>query len=282
LAKHFKSVLDCQNTFESVLDCQSTFEIYLLGLFICIGEKLFQRYIQKSFLVIGDYKTKWNSTKIIFLVRPQYCPSFFSQSSVLLKQSHSQFVFVIHYQKNVACDLILGSHKHFLRGLEAPFLLTGFRPMWVTFLCKFYIWLPTKNAVFHTKMRISLNCTPSLLLHQTNPHPICIVICVHPVPGKHWFVRSCVRSARLIPWVMCSIMIPTTYFGAKSAVVEATSTVVEHTTTPQTPHPQHEPPLSYPQKGLCHLSQRHQLPWPEILVPLMYKFPGRNSKSRSS
>jgi hypothetical protein len=36
-----------------------TFEIYLLGQFIRIGEKLFQRYILKSFLVIGDYKKRW-------------------------------------------------------------------------------------------------------------------------------------------------------------------------------------------------------------------------------
>jgi len=45
----------------------------LLGLFICIGEKLSQGYIQKSFLVIGDYKKIQNCTKS-FCVRPQYCP----------------------------------------------------------------------------------------------------------------------------------------------------------------------------------------------------------------
>jgi hypothetical protein len=33
-------------------------------------------YIQKSFLVIGDYKKIWNHVKIIFLLHPQYCPSF--------------------------------------------------------------------------------------------------------------------------------------------------------------------------------------------------------------
>ena len=57
---------------ESVLLWQNTFEIFLLGLFIRIGEKLFQCYIQKSFLVIGDYKKIWNRAKFFFFVRPQY------------------------------------------------------------------------------------------------------------------------------------------------------------------------------------------------------------------
>jgi hypothetical protein len=61
----FESVLDFQNTFESVF-WQTTFEIYLLGQFIHIGEKLFQHYILKSFLVIGDYKKIWNRAKIFF------------------------------------------------------------------------------------------------------------------------------------------------------------------------------------------------------------------------
>jgi hypothetical protein len=39
----FESVLDFQNTFKSVLLWLNTFEIYLLGLFIHIREKLFQR-----------------------------------------------------------------------------------------------------------------------------------------------------------------------------------------------------------------------------------------------
>ena len=43
---------------------------------------LFQCYIQKSFLVIGNYKKIWNRAKKLFLVRPQYAPPFFSQSSV--------------------------------------------------------------------------------------------------------------------------------------------------------------------------------------------------------
>ena len=62
----FESVLDFQNTFESVLLWQNTFEIYLLGLFIRIGEKLSQRYIQKSFLEIGNYKKIWNRAEIFF------------------------------------------------------------------------------------------------------------------------------------------------------------------------------------------------------------------------
>ena len=62
----FESVLDFQNTFESVLLWQNTFEIYLLDLFIQIGEKLSQRYIQKSFLIIGNYKKIWNRAEIFF------------------------------------------------------------------------------------------------------------------------------------------------------------------------------------------------------------------------
>ncbi len=53
LAKHF-------------LLCQNTFCFYLLGLFISIGEKLFQGYILQTFLVIGDYKKIWNRIKIFF------------------------------------------------------------------------------------------------------------------------------------------------------------------------------------------------------------------------
>jgi len=70
-----------QNTFWQNRKCfgktlsvlPSHFLFYLLGLFIHIGEKLFQGYIQKSSLVIGDYKKIWNRAKIFF-VRPQYCP----------------------------------------------------------------------------------------------------------------------------------------------------------------------------------------------------------------
>ena len=82
---NLKSVLPKQNTFKSVLNWQNTFKsvFNLFGLFVehTFGEKLFQRYIQKSFLVIGDFKKIWNHAKILFLVRPQYCPPFFSQSS---------------------------------------------------------------------------------------------------------------------------------------------------------------------------------------------------------
>ena len=45
----------------------------LLGLFIRIGEKLSQGYIQKSFLGIGNYKKIWNLANF-FLLRPQLPP----------------------------------------------------------------------------------------------------------------------------------------------------------------------------------------------------------------
>ena len=71
---NFKSVLPKQNTFKSVLNCQNTFKsvFNLLGLFVefTFGEKLFQPYIQESFLVINYYKKIWNCAKIFFLVRP--------------------------------------------------------------------------------------------------------------------------------------------------------------------------------------------------------------------
>jgi hypothetical protein len=67
----FKSVLNCQNTFKSVFN--------LLGLFVehTFGEKLFQRYIQKSFLVNGDFKKIWNRAKIFFLCALSIDPPFF-------------------------------------------------------------------------------------------------------------------------------------------------------------------------------------------------------------
>ena len=58
------------------LFCQNTFCFHLLGLSIRIREKLWQGYIQKSFLIIGNYKKIWNRAKIFF-VRPQYCPPSF-------------------------------------------------------------------------------------------------------------------------------------------------------------------------------------------------------------
>ena len=45
-----------------------------MGLFIRIREKLFQGYIQKSFLVIGDYKKIWNRAKIFFLCTLSIAP----------------------------------------------------------------------------------------------------------------------------------------------------------------------------------------------------------------
>jgi hypothetical protein len=55
---------------------QNTFCFYLLGLFIRTGEKLFQGNIQKSFLVIVEYKKIWNCANFL-LLRPQYCPPFY-------------------------------------------------------------------------------------------------------------------------------------------------------------------------------------------------------------
>ena len=69
----FERVLDFQNTFESVLLWQNTFEIYLLGLFIRIGEKQFQHYIQKIFLV----KKKLESRQNLFFCAPSVSPPFF-------------------------------------------------------------------------------------------------------------------------------------------------------------------------------------------------------------
>ena len=41
------------------------------------------RLHKKSFLVNGDYKKKWNRTKIFFFVRPdEYCPPPFSPNPV--------------------------------------------------------------------------------------------------------------------------------------------------------------------------------------------------------
>jgi len=64
-----------QNT-KSVL-CQKTLLCFhLLGLFICIGEKLlFQGYIHESFLIIGDYKKIWNRAKIFFLFDLSIAPT---------------------------------------------------------------------------------------------------------------------------------------------------------------------------------------------------------------
>ena len=56
--------------------------IYLLGLFIRIGEKLFQGYIQKSFLVINNYKKIWNHAKTCFWCTLSIAPPFPPQSSV--------------------------------------------------------------------------------------------------------------------------------------------------------------------------------------------------------
>jgi len=46
------------------------------------------RLHKKSFLVIGDYKNKWNRAKIFFLLRPKVLlPPYFPQSSVFLVSS---------------------------------------------------------------------------------------------------------------------------------------------------------------------------------------------------
>ena len=69
---NFKSVLNCQNTFKSVFN--------LLGLFVQthFWIEIFQRYIQKSFLVlIGDFKKIWNRAKIFFWCALSIAPPFF-------------------------------------------------------------------------------------------------------------------------------------------------------------------------------------------------------------
>ena len=54
----------------------------LLGLCSSVLERrTSQGYIQKGFLIIGDYKKIWNHTKIFFCV-PSVLPSHFFQSSV--------------------------------------------------------------------------------------------------------------------------------------------------------------------------------------------------------
>ncbi len=77
---NLKSVLPKQNTFKSVLNCLNTFEsvFNLLGLFVkhTFGEKLFQCYIQKSFLVIRDFKKIWNRAKIFFWCTLSIAPPF--------------------------------------------------------------------------------------------------------------------------------------------------------------------------------------------------------------
>ena len=78
---NFKSVLPKQTTFKSVLNCQNTFKSVFNLLGLCVehtfGEKLFQRYIQKSFLVNGDFKKIWNRAKIFFLCALSIDPPFF-------------------------------------------------------------------------------------------------------------------------------------------------------------------------------------------------------------
>jgi hypothetical protein len=65
-----KSVFAVAHCVFCVLACfaKTLLCFHLLGLFIGIRENLlFQGYIQKSFLVIGDYKKIWNRAKIFFL-----------------------------------------------------------------------------------------------------------------------------------------------------------------------------------------------------------------------
>ena len=81
---NFKSVLPKQNTFKSVLNCQNTFKsvFNLLGLFV---EDTFRRETIST-LHTEKLSRNWllqenmESSKICFLVRPQYCPPFFDAS----------------------------------------------------------------------------------------------------------------------------------------------------------------------------------------------------------
>jgi len=84
------------------LFCQNTFCFHLLGLFIRIGEKLCQGCIQKSFLVIGDYKKIWNHTKIFFCA-PSVLPPLFSQSSFFQLAKHlvMQYLAIIYVKPSL-------------------------------------------------------------------------------------------------------------------------------------------------------------------------------------
>ena len=72
------------NTSEKVFCFLSnTFEIYLLGLFIRIGEKLFQHYYTEKLSCNRRLQENMESHKIFFLVRPQHCPPFAPPNPVL-------------------------------------------------------------------------------------------------------------------------------------------------------------------------------------------------------
>ena len=71
-AKHF------QKCFELPKHFQKCFQTVGPVCWIHFWRETIQCYIQKSFLIIRDFKKIWNRDKIFFLVRPQYCPPFFS------------------------------------------------------------------------------------------------------------------------------------------------------------------------------------------------------------
>jgi len=78
--KRKNAVLECQNInvsrfyYVPISPLPKHFCVFnLLGLFIHFGDKLSQCYIQKSFLVICDYKKIWIHAKFV-LLRPQLSP----------------------------------------------------------------------------------------------------------------------------------------------------------------------------------------------------------------
>jgi hypothetical protein len=59
------------------LFCQNAFCVYLLGLFIRFGEKLFQGYIKHTEKLSRNRRLEENmESRPFFLVRPRYCPPF--------------------------------------------------------------------------------------------------------------------------------------------------------------------------------------------------------------
>ena len=99
-----------QNTFpKHKCFCQNALCFQSVGPVLHIGAKLSQGYIQKSFLVIGDYKKTWNHAKTIFLVHIQHCPPLFFPSSV----------FLVHAARSMSV------HFHHVVGISINYNLRG-------------------------------------------------------------------------------------------------------------------------------------------------------------
>ena len=81
-------------------------------------------------------------------------------------------------------------------------MMTGFCSVWDTFLHQCYIFgIPPKIQHSHQKMRVSSNCAPPQFYHHLLISSAWWLL--SHAQGEHCFISSCVRSARLIPWVMC-------------------------------------------------------------------------------